>query len=158
MILRDVNATVERNGRNEVIGRAILNSIERFWLCIMRWQYLQTLGACEGVRGARRGTRILDVAKDLNVPGELATMYRYAKGVKYLWYPPASVDLKVAERESNHKYPELWPWVLEKEGNLGREDIVLDVEDDEVEGEIDEDIVEEKIVKEELDDVIELSD
>lgn len=50
LVLRDVNATVERNGRNVVIGRAILNSIERFWLCIMRWQYLQTRKTGEGVR------------------------------------------------------------------------------------------------------------
>lgn len=37
LILRDVVATVERNGQNAVIERAMLNSIERFWLCIKRW-------------------------------------------------------------------------------------------------------------------------
>lgn len=92
----------------------------------MRWQYLQTRKTGEGVRGARKGTRIRELAKDLDVPTDLATLYRFAKGEKYCWYPPATVNLKVAEREGGHTFPELWPWVLEKEGNLGREDNVQD--------------------------------
>lgn len=61
------------------------------------------------------------------------------------------MDLKVGEREGGHNHPELWPWVLEKEGNLGREDNVQDVEDNEEEDVIDDQ--EENIVETiELDD------
>lgn len=106
LILRNIGEVVERNGDFEVVERAMLNSIERFWLCITRWQHLQTKENREGVTGARRGTRIRDIAADLQVPGELAGIYRHARGGDYLWYPPATLDLRVAERESNHRYRE----------------------------------------------------
>lgn len=167
LILRDVVATVERNGQNEVIERAMLNSIERFWLCIKRWQYLQTRKVGKGVRGARRGTRIRDVAQDLNVPANLATLYRYANGEKNLWYPPATVDLRVAEREGNRTNDELWPWVLEKEGNLGwKRDVSDGVEDDEDEDMVEDDQEEDDVevrgdnveVKNESEEIIYFSD
>lgn len=127
LILRNIGEVVGRNGDFEVVERAMLNSVERFWLCIACWQHLQTKKDGEGVPGARRGTRIRDIAADLQVPGDLASLYRHAQGGDFLWYPPATMDLPIAEREDGHRYPDFWPWVLENESALVRKDENLEI-------------------------------
>lgn len=112
-----------------VVERAILNPIERFWLCIARWQFLQKRTPGEGAPGARVGTRIRNLALDLRVPVQLATMYRNQKPEKYFYLPPASADLRTAEIEGKRTYREMWPEVAKMEGLLGRSND--DSEDDE---------------------------
>lgn len=88
----------------------------------------------------------------------MASIYRNANGGDYLWYPPATFDLRLAERDGSHRYRREWRWVYEKEGSLGREadDIVSITTFDESGGEYEE---EEPVKKQkiELIDVVELS-
>lgn len=75
------------------------------------------------------------------------------------------MDLRIAKRENNHVYDDLWPWVLENEMTLGREDedtVIEDAEivEDEVSGREDFEEERERIKRRKIDptSVIELPD
>lgn len=62
---------------------------DRFWLCIAHHQYWETKEYGPGVKEAKRGYRLGEIARDLNVPAQFATMYgKIAKS----YHPPASYD------------------------------------------------------------------
>lgn len=123
LIFRRRRVTVRTdNDKVVIVERSILNPLERFWLCVERWQWLQTLTPGVGVPGARAGTRIQNLAMDLRVPVQLATMYRNQRAEPYFYLPPASADLRTAEIEGKRRYREMWPEVESLEGPLGRAD------------------------------------
>lgn len=105
-----------------VIEKHMLTRISRFWLCVARWQYLQSLKKGQGVKGANRSTRIEVLARELHVPKNLVRAYKDANAETYDYYPPASYDLRVVECEQGREYPKKWPIVRKLERNLGGSD------------------------------------
>lgn len=123
------HSDLPRNANQKPKERCMLTRIARFWLCIARWKYLQSLKIGEGVKGANRSTRIEDLARDLRVPVDLVRLYKDANPSDYDYYPPASYDLRVVECEGNHEFPEKWDGVRDLEDHLGITD------EDEIESE-----------------------
>lgn len=112
------------------VERGMLSRLSRFWLCVARYKHLKNLKTA-GVKGANRGTRIEELARDLRVPIELVRLYNDADAEDYDYFPPASFDLQVAECESGHRLPKRWVEVRQLEENMGgdEEEIISDRED-----------------------------
>lgn len=66
--------------RKRPAERCMLTRIARFWLCVARWQHLQTLKPGVWVKGANRSTRIEELAVDLRVPVEVVRPYKNSNG------------------------------------------------------------------------------
>lgn len=84
---------------------------DRFWLCIARHQHLETKEKGVGVKGAKRGYRVSEIARDLNVPPTLATKYRDAAVSNYHGFMPAEFDCLIAETEDGIELPECWDYI-----------------------------------------------
>lgn len=89
---------------------------DRFWLCIARHQYLETKEREIGVKGAKRGYRVSEIARDLNVPAPFATKYKDAKVADYHGFMPAESYCLVAETEDGVALPECWDYIRRQYG------------------------------------------
>lgn len=84
---------------------------DRFWLCLARHKYLESLEIGVGVKGAKRGYRLKDIARDLNVPFRFADMYKSADHADYLGFMPAEMDCLIAEIEDDELLPDCWDFI-----------------------------------------------